>query len=304
MYKTTRYIIKCYFRRKWSFWRNISTCNLAIFGDCSIVWCYAIDWRIKLVVVWSSFQMEEHAHHLCGIYNSHFIMLFAILALEIVYEPRLFKFDRFARVFLIFFTKRNSILEEKILHFCSKCSILRPEFACVHQFSNFIDAMARADAYLANSWISTDISQLCIQNSVHTSNSFDRINSNAFGTKYTNLFTMTVYFCLSYVLYRFLVEHYLCLAAAIHLIFRQEHNENTILDYWKTVVSHLIPQNDSFPLWIGSLLCFINETAAFIWNFLDIFLMIVGVGLSTHFKVLNNELEQAAIEVITDFINL
>lgn len=50
-------------------------------------------------------------------------------------------------------------------------------------------------------------------------------------------------------------------------------------------------------MWIALLICFINENATFIWNYLDIFIMFNGIGLSTHFKMLNIELEQAAIEV-------
>lgn len=39
-------------------------------------------------------------------------------------------------------------------------------------------------------------------------------------------------------------------------------------------------------------ICYLSLKAAFVWSFIDIFLMIVGVSLTTHFKVLNNELER------------
>lgn len=33
----------------------------------------------------------------------------------------------------------------------------------------------------------------------------------------------------------------------------------------------------------------------FIWNFLHVFIMVISVGLSTHFKLINDELEQAIL---------
>lgn len=49
------------------------------------------------------------------------------------------------------------------------------------------------------------------------------------------------------------------------------------------------------------LILYINESSTFVWNFLDIFIMIVGVGLSTHFKVLNDELELAIDRIEVGF---
>lgn len=42
--------------------------------------------------------------------------------------------------------------------------------------------------------------------------------------------------------------------------------------------------------------CFLNLIsvfALFTWNYLDIFIMVVAHGLSTHFKLINDKLEQA-----------
>lgn len=55
-------------------------------------------------------------------------------------------------------------------------------------------------------------------------------------------------------------------------------------------------------MWIALLMCFINENATFIWNYTDVFIMIMSIGLSTHFKLLNIELEQATIEVKNLFV--
>lgn len=82
----------------------------------------------------------------------------------------------------------------------------------------------------------------------------------------------------------------------------QNHEKYTVTEFLWSLVPNLVPQSDALPMWIALLMCFINENATFIWNYLDIFIMIIGLGLSTHFKLLNIELEQAAIEVKNTFI--
>lgn len=95
----------------------------------------------------------------------------------------------------------------------------------------------------------------------------------------------------------FTAEHLLCVAAACHYIFVYNDEASTVIGFVKVLIPSLVPQSHSLPFGIGILMCFMNESATFVWNFLDIFLMIIAVGLSTHFKVLNIKLEQAAIEV-------
>lgn len=45
------------------------------------------------------------------------------------------------------------------------------------------------------------------------------------------------------------------------------------------------------------IVCYLSVKAAFVWSFLDILIMIVGIGLTTHFKALNNELQQTKLEM-------
>lgn len=69
------------------------------------------------------------------------------------------------------------------------------------------------------------------------------------------------------------------------------------MNFAKALLPALVPQSHVLPTWLALLLFATNENATFIWNYIDIFIMIMGIGLSTHFKLLNIELEQASIEV-------
>lgn len=71
------------------------------------------------------------------------------------------------------------------------------------------------------------------------------------------------------------------------------HNDKDILlELIRRMVPNLIPLKNPPPKYIAITFCYISESATFVWNFIDIFIMIIGFGLTTHFKVLNNDLEQ------------
>lgn len=75
-------------------------------------------------------------------------------------------------------------------------------------------------------------------------------------------------------------------------------NQNlTVTEFIRTLLSSLVPQSGSIPMGIAILMSVINENATFIWNYIDVFIMLMSIGLSTHFKLLNIELKQATIEV-------
>lgn len=58
---------------------------------------------------------------------------------------------------------------------------------------------------------------------------------------------------------------------------------------------------NSFLGYKAILIYYLSVKAAFVWNFIDIFIMIIGIGLTIHFKVLNHELELAKHEVEVKF---
>lgn len=75
-----------------------------------------------------------------------------------------------------------------------------------------------------------------------------------------------------------------------------DKDENFFTNFLMTVVPflHTIVRPigwASFPFY------FLSVSATFAWNYLDVFTMMMSMGLSTLFKQLNNELEQTKIEV-------
>lgn len=97
------------------------------------------------------------------------------------------------------------------------------------------------------------------------------------------------------------VEHWLFIGATIHSNMINNRDKDILGEFVKVSVPHIIQQNEPLPTFIALLICYINESATFVWNFIDIFIMFFGVGLSSNFKVLNNELEQAIVRIEVNF---
>lgn len=85
------------------------------------------------------------------------------------------------------------------------------------------------------------------------------------------------------------VEHLLYIGSIVDF----ESDKNILTE----LIRNLVPRSETLPTFIALLICIVHEHATFVWNFLDIFLMMVGIGLSMHFKVLNNELERTTNEI-------
>lgn len=91
----------------------------------------------------------------------------------------------------------------------------------------------------------------------------------------------------------FLAEHlfYALLYSA------RSFNANLYREIVKDFVPCFTSNNDCIPLLMAIFTAFVCEYATFVWNFLDIFIMMISFGLSTHFKILNYELKLATDEV-------
>lgn len=75
-----------------------------------------------------------------------------------------------------------------------------------------------------------------------------------------------------------------------------EKNEHFFTDFMATVVPFLHPIFYRIG-WVSFPFYGLSITATFVWNYLDIFITMMSMGLSTLFKQLNNELEQTKNEV-------
>lgn len=84
-------------------------------------------------------------------------------------------------------------------------------------------------------------------------------------------------------------------------IMSENGDKHVFTEFIKVSVPHIASRTEPLPTFIALLICYINENTTFVWNFLDIFLMIVGFGLSTHFLLFNNEMEWATVQIEVDF---
>lgn len=87
----------------------------------------------------------------------------------------------------------------------------------------------------------------------------------------------------------------------IHFVITCRSAENPFTELVKSNVPYLFANADHIPVWVAIFINLINVYATVVWNYLDIFIMIISVGLSTHFKLLNAELEQTTVEVRITF---
>lgn len=93
------------------------------------------------------------------------------------------------------------------------------------------------------------------------------------------------------------VEHSLCVIAGLHYILVYCTEKDPITEMIKSLVPHIMTQTDRIPYWLAFFIYFINVCATFVWTYMDVFIMMISIGISTLFKQLNNELEQTKVEV-------
>lgn len=91
----------------------------------------------------------------------------------------------------------------------------------------------------------------------------------------------------------FTVEHGLSDGSLLHYIITCLREREVIIAFVRINIPHV----DIIPLWAAFFLNFVNISATFVWNYTDIFIMIVSIGLTTNFKLINRELELANAEV-------
>lgn len=107
-----------------------------------------------------------------------------------------------------------------------------------------------------------------------------------------------MYECISLYLrsYLFSVKCLLHDWSSFHFVVTTQPNKDPFSELVRNDFRSLITSISIFPPWISFCInCFVTYFGLFLWSFLDIFLMIVGITLSTHFKLINNELERAIL---------
>lgn len=90
---------------------------------------------------------------------------------------------------------------------------------------------------------------------------------------------------------KFTAEHLLSTISALHFANYCPARKDPIESYFYSTSSQLFYVFDYHPIiaWIGKVE---NVLLTFAWNFVDVFLMIIGVGLSSKFKQVNDHLNR------------
>lgn len=62
-------------------------------------------------------------------------------------------------------------------------------------------------------------------------------------------------------------------------------------------VPYLFTSDDEIPLWLAMFVDLISITTTVMWNYVDVFIMLVSRGLSIQLKLYNDELRRKTLEV-------
>lgn len=77
-----------------------------------------------------------------------------------------------------------------------------------------------------------------------------------------------------------------------------DKNHDVATEMLKPLVPFLTLFTEHIPAWLIFPIITFNVCAAFVWNFMDIFIMMVSTGLFVLFEKFNRELEQTKVEVL------
>lgn len=79
----------------------------------------------------------------------------------------------------------------------------------------------------------------------------------------------------------------------IHFVINCQTDKDAMVELVKQDIPYLFTYKEKIPIWQAIAAKYVCVTVTFVWNFLDIFIMTISVGLSTSFQLYNEELEQA-----------
>lgn len=121
-----------------------------------------------------------------------------------------------------------------------------------------------------------------------------------------NLFSTKTISGLDYNLFLISVEHILYNASQVHYVLTCEKLKNPLLEHVNLDVPHLFTDAEEISIAQAVLAKSISISVTFVWSYLDIFIMTIGIALTSQFKLFNDELNRAKGEVwtsISSFIN-
>lgn len=102
------------------------------------------------------------------------------------------------------------------------------------------------------------------------------------------------------------VEHILYNASQVHYVLTCEKSKNPLLEHVNFDVPHLFTDAEGISIAQVIFAKSISISVTFVWSYLDIFIMTIGIALTSQFELFNDELNQAKGEVwtsISSFFN-
>lgn len=93
-----------------------------------------------------------------------------------------------------------------------------------------------------------------------------------------------------------LIEHILNIISIVHFAKSCLHKEDPMIEFFKVQLSQMftVLPYSSWAALIGKM---INVVATFAWNYMDLFVMTISVGIASRFKQLNEDLQSVKGEV-------
>lgn len=91
----------------------------------------------------------------------------------------------------------------------------------------------------------------------------------------------------------FLVEHLIDDVTYFYFIVHTHPEKDPITELIKRNQPGVFSSDEFYSFPVACFIYLISVFALFTWSYLDAFIMVVSVGLSTHFKLINDEIEQA-----------
>lgn len=98
-------------------------------------------------------------------------------------------------------------------------------------------------------------------------------------------------------LFLILVEHLFYVGSMFHFITTAHSEQDPLPFIVENCVPYTFNSTRCIPTWATIPINFISITASFVWNFLDAFILVISIGLSTLFQLFNDELMDTHGEV-------
>lgn len=100
----------------------------------------------------------------------------------------------------------------------------------------------------------------------------------------------------------FLVEYLFDDATFFQYIVNTQPEKDALTELIKKNQPGMSASDEFLPFPVACFIKIISVFATFTWNYLDAFIMVFSVGLSTHFKLINDELEHAILLAQPDIV--